>query len=86
MKGFSRTNLLYMRAFAEAYPDESFVQQLAGHIPWFHNCVLLDSASASSSSAASTIWKSEVVNRQLAIGNRYGPLVAGGTERQSADD
>jgi predicted nuclease of restriction endonuclease-like (RecB) superfamily len=31
-----------MRAFAEAYPDESFVQQLAGHIPWFHNCVLLD--------------------------------------------
>ncbi|NET55680.1 MAG: DUF1016 domain-containing protein [Symploca sp. SIO2E6] len=42
MKGFSRTNLLYMRAFAQAYPDEQFVQQLAGQIPWFHNCVLLD--------------------------------------------
>jgi len=42
IKGFSRTNLLYMRAFAEAYPDESFVQQAAGQIPWFHNCVLLD--------------------------------------------
>jgi predicted nuclease of restriction endonuclease-like (RecB) superfamily len=42
MKGFSRTNLLYMRAFAEAYPDETFVQQLAGQIPWFHNCTLLD--------------------------------------------
>ncbi|MEQ8973317.1 MAG: PDDEXK nuclease domain-containing protein [Coleofasciculus sp. C1-SOL-03] len=42
MKGFSRTNLLYMRAFAEAYPDEQIVQQLAGQIPWFHNCVLLD--------------------------------------------
>lgn len=42
LKGFSRTNLLYMRAFAEAYPDEEFVQQLAGQIPWFHNCVLLD--------------------------------------------
>ncbi len=27
MKGFSRTNLLYMRAFAEAWPDEEFVQQ-----------------------------------------------------------
>src|SRR5215216_800896 len=27
MKGFSRTNLLYMRAFAETYPDEQFVQQ-----------------------------------------------------------
>lgn len=42
MKGFSRTNLLYMRAFAEAYPEEQFVQQLAGQIPWFHNCILLD--------------------------------------------
>jgi predicted nuclease of restriction endonuclease-like (RecB) superfamily len=42
MKGFSRTNLLYMRAFASAYPDEQFVQQLAGQIPWFHNCTILD--------------------------------------------
>lgn len=42
MKGFSRSNLLYMRAFAQAYPDEQFVQQVAGQIPWFHNCVLLD--------------------------------------------
>ena len=42
MKGFSRTNLLYMRAFAEAYPDEAIVQQVAGQIPWFHNCMLLD--------------------------------------------
>lgn len=42
MKGFSRTNLLYMRAFAAAYPDEQFVQQVAGQIPWFHNCKLLD--------------------------------------------
>ena len=42
MKGFSRTNLLYMRSFAKAYPDEQIVQQLAGQIPWFHNCILLD--------------------------------------------
>jgi predicted nuclease of restriction endonuclease-like (RecB) superfamily len=42
MKGFSRTNLLYMRAFADAYPDESFVQQVAGQMPWFHNCTLMD--------------------------------------------
>lgn len=40
--GFSRTNLLYMRAFAEAYPDEEFVHQLGGQIPWKHNCVILD--------------------------------------------
>ena len=42
MKGFSRTNLLYMRAFAKTFPDETIVQQTAGRIPWFHNCTLLD--------------------------------------------
>jgi len=42
MKGFSPRNLKYMRAFAEAYPDQQFVQQVAAQIPWFHNCVLLD--------------------------------------------
>ncbi|MBD2231478.1 PDDEXK nuclease domain-containing protein [Phormidium tenue] len=42
MRGFSRSNLLYMRAFAEAYPEEAFVQQAAGQMPWFHNCTLLD--------------------------------------------
>jgi predicted nuclease of restriction endonuclease-like (RecB) superfamily len=40
--GFSRTNLLYMRAFAEAYPEEQFVQQVVGQIPWGHNVRLLD--------------------------------------------
>jgi hypothetical protein len=34
MTGLSRTNLLYMRAFADAYPDEAIVQQLVGHFPW----------------------------------------------------
>ena len=42
MKGFSARNLKYMRAFAEAYPDKQFVQQLAAQIPWFHNCVIMD--------------------------------------------
>jgi len=41
MKGFSRANLLYMRAFAEVYPDRAIVQQVAGQIPWFHNVVLI---------------------------------------------
>ena len=30
MKGFSRSNLMYMRAFHEAWPDEAIVQQLVG--------------------------------------------------------
>lgn len=41
MKGLSRANLLYMRAFAEIWPDEEIVQQLVGQIPWGHNIVLL---------------------------------------------
>jgi predicted nuclease of restriction endonuclease-like (RecB) superfamily len=44
MKGLSPRNLKYMRAFAEAYPDEAFVQQVAAQIPWFHNCVILEKA------------------------------------------
>ena len=42
MSGFSRTNLLYMRAFAEAWPEEPFVQQVVGQIPWGHNLRILD--------------------------------------------
>lgn len=43
ISGFSRSNLLYMRAFAEAYPEESIVQQLVGQIPWGHNVRILES-------------------------------------------
>jgi len=42
MSGFSQRNLKYMRAFAEAWPDEDFVQQVAAQLPWFHNCTILD--------------------------------------------
>jgi len=42
MNGFSVRNLKYMRAFAEANPKKTIVQQLAAQIPWFHNCVLMD--------------------------------------------
>lgn len=41
MKGFSRSNVMYMRAFAQAWPDPAFVQQPVGQIPWGHNLVLL---------------------------------------------
>lgn len=42
MTGFSPRNLKYMRAFAEAYPEEEFVHQVGAQIPWKHNCVILD--------------------------------------------
>ncbi len=41
MKGFSRANLMYMRAFAQAWPDAEIVQQAVGQLPWGHNLVLL---------------------------------------------
>ena len=37
MKGFSRANLMYMRAFAGAWPDEAIIQQAVGQLPWGHN-------------------------------------------------
>lgn len=41
MRGLSRSNLLSMRAFAEAYEDDTIVQQLVGQLPWGHNVLLL---------------------------------------------
>ncbi|HEX2951941.1 MAG TPA: PDDEXK nuclease domain-containing protein [Armatimonadota bacterium] len=42
MKGFSPRNLAYMRDFAQAWPDETILQQVVAKIPWGHNVRLLD--------------------------------------------
>jgi predicted nuclease of restriction endonuclease-like (RecB) superfamily len=42
MKGFSPRNLKYMRAFAEAWPDSTFVQEVLAQLPWYHQLTLLD--------------------------------------------
>ncbi|MEI2578168.1 DUF1016 N-terminal domain-containing protein [Scytonema sp. PRP1] len=42
IKGFSSRNLKYMRAFAEAYPDEQFVQAPLAQITWYHNIALME--------------------------------------------
>ena len=42
MKGFSPRNLKYMRAFAEAWPEEAIVQRVVAQIPWGHNVRILD--------------------------------------------
>lgn len=41
MRGFSRANLMHMRAFAAAWPAEENVQQVVGQLPWGHNLLLL---------------------------------------------
>jgi predicted nuclease of restriction endonuclease-like (RecB) superfamily len=42
MTGFSARNLGYMRSCAEAWPDESILQQVAAKLPWGHIMVLID--------------------------------------------
>ncbi|WP_211309396.1 PDDEXK nuclease domain-containing protein [Rivihabitans pingtungensis] len=41
-KGFSPRNLKYMRAFAQAWPDEAIVQEALAQLPWYHHLALLD--------------------------------------------
>lgn len=55
MKGFSRTNLKYMRRFAEAYPDLTIGQQVVDQLPWGHNIVLLEQVG----SPAERLWYAE---------------------------
>lgn len=42
MTGMSARNLKYMRAFAQAWPRQEFVQQVVAQLPWGHNVTLLD--------------------------------------------
>jgi predicted nuclease of restriction endonuclease-like (RecB) superfamily len=42
IRGFRARNLKYMRAFAEAYPDKEFVQQVVAQLPWGHQVRILD--------------------------------------------
>lgn len=44
MKGFSSSNVKYMRYFAEHCPDIRFGQQPADQLPWFHVVTLLTKA------------------------------------------
>jgi len=74
MKGFSRTNLLYMRSFAEAWPDPQIVQQAVGQIPWGHNIVLLtklknsDERLAYAQKTLENGWSRNVLTMQIETG------------------
>jgi predicted nuclease of restriction endonuclease-like (RecB) superfamily len=48
MTGISGRNLKYMRALAEAWPNEQIVQQVAAQLPWGHNMHLLDAVKSPS--------------------------------------
>jgi len=42
MRGFSSRNLVYMRTFANEYPNREFTQQVVAQVPWGHITRLLD--------------------------------------------
>lgn len=42
MKGFSARNIGYMKALADAWPNESILQEVLAKIPWYHNITLLE--------------------------------------------
>ncbi len=42
MRGFSRSNIHYMRRIAASWPRSAFVQQAVGQLPWGHVTVLVD--------------------------------------------
>jgi len=48
MKGFSNTNLKYMRFFAQECPNGLIGQQVADQLPWFHLVTLLTKISVAS--------------------------------------
>lgn len=94
MKGFSRANLMYMRAFAEAWPDQTIVQQAVGQLPWGHNLVLLSKLKNQelrllyAQRAVEHGWSRSVLEMQIETKRieREGKAVTNFTERLPAPD
>lgn len=94
MKGFSRANLMYMRAFAEAWPDEQIVQQAVGQLPWGHNLVLLSKLKdqgerlAYAQKAIENGWSRNVLVMQIesAAHNRQGRATTNFVQRLPSPD
>jgi predicted nuclease of restriction endonuclease-like (RecB) superfamily len=77
MKGFSPRNLKYMRAFAEAWPDEAIVQAVLAQITWYHNLAILEKVTAFEDRiwyAKATVqhgWSRNVLVHQIESGRRH---------------
>ena len=83
MKGFSPRNLKYMRAFAETYPDEQFVQEVLAQITWYHNITLMEKVKSENERlwyAQKTIkngWSRNILVHQIETGlfHRQGQAI-----------
>lgn len=76
-RGWSRTNLLYMRRAAETWPtEEEFVQRDVGRLPWGHVVTLLDRLDTRddrdwyAARAAEHGWHRNVLMHQIKVGLR----------------
>jgi len=84
MQGFSPRNLKYMRAFAQAWPEETLVQAVLAQITWYHNLAILEKLATSEERiwyARATIqhgWSRNVLVHQIEAGRlrRQGKAVA----------
>jgi predicted nuclease of restriction endonuclease-like (RecB) superfamily len=89
MKGFSPSNLRYMRAFAEAWPDGAIHQQPVGELPWGHNLVLLtrlkdrNARLAYAHAALAHGWSRNVLDHHIDLGTveRSGKAVTNFEQR-----
>lgn len=72
-KGFSRSNLFYMKRFAEFYADHGKVQQLVGQIPWGHNIAIFTKSKSHEEAVFyinKTIennWSRAILNHQIEL-------------------
>jgi predicted nuclease of restriction endonuclease-like (RecB) superfamily len=84
LKGFSPRNLKYMRAFAEAWPEEPIVQAVLAQITWYHNVAILEKLTTSedriwyAKAAIQHGWSRNVLVLQIEAGriHRQGRAVA----------
>lgn len=83
MKGLSPRNLGYMKAFAEAWPEESILQAPLAKLTWFHNLTLLEKVKTReerlwyAEAAVGNGWSRNVLVLQIESGlyNRQGKAI-----------
>jgi predicted nuclease of restriction endonuclease-like (RecB) superfamily len=92
MKGFSPSNLKYMRLFARGWPDSAAIgQQPAGQLPWGHLMLLLDKLDTLelrdwyAAAAVRHGWTRDVLRHQIATAFHERAAAAGSSFAQALE-
>ena len=83
MTGFGARNRKYMRALAEAYPDQQFVQQVVAQLPWGHNVRILEMVKAPAERDGISGRRSRVAGRGTSLSIKLRVTFAAGRAGQS---